>query len=147
MSDDIKYDFGRRAILQGDLSLIPVTEFPDFMVTKDVFDPEIILAHSETGHHHVVAADRVTLFDDPDPSRMWLDVTAPVELQHLREEHNHAAQTLAPGKWLAQRQVVAEMSKADRDDASMTLLPRRHIAEMRLAASDPAPFRPRFRND
>lgn len=107
--NEIIFDYSRRTILQGDVTLVPVLEFPEDVerVTGEISGSNLVIAHSETGHHHVVPVETVEVFAEDDrKDRLWLDISQPVEISHLREEHRHAPQTLQAGKWMAQRQVM-----------------------------------------
>lgn len=108
-TSEIVFDYARRTLMQGDVTLVPVLEFPKDVkpITGEISGPNLVVAHSETGHHHVVPKDAVEVFADAKRiDRVWMDIQKPVELTHLREQHTHAPQKLNPGKWLAQRQVV-----------------------------------------
>lgn len=105
--DDV-FDFTRSTILQGDVALIPVTEFPITTTELGQTGSEVVVAHSETGHHHVVRGTAVEVYHAPDdPSVMLIEVHQPGELQHDRDEHRHESQVVEPGKYIVQRQVNA----------------------------------------
>lgn len=87
---------------QGDLMLIKVDTLPDGMEAATAENGEFILAHSETGHHHVVMErPGVELRQDPaDPLRAFLIVRAEaieagdIEITHKRAFDTH--ETIAP---------------------------------------------------
>ncbi len=87
---------------QGDLMLIRVDTLPDGMEVSEAENGEFILAHSETGHHHVVMErPGVELRQDPDDTlRAFLIVRAEaieagdIEITHKRPFDTH--ETIAP---------------------------------------------------
>jgi hypothetical protein len=119
------FDRDRKTILQGDVTLVPVKTIPKYAVAHN-FErsmTELVLAHSETGHNHVIPSTGVTLYmeDDRDEEKFvpvrrdhfWMALEEPTELTHHREEHQHEAQIVEPGYWYVQRQVMGdEMSEA-----------------------------------
>lgn len=79
---------------QGDLWIKRITLLPE---TAKQIDPEkgrYIVAHSETGHHHVIeAVPGCKVFaDEKDPMTMYLEVidATEVTLRHLRSFDTHA---------------------------------------------------------
>ena len=74
---------------------------------------QLIVGHSETGHHHVFVLDRpyrrkprpvhlkqehVAMVPDPDdPLTKWLVVNRPAVLEHLRDEYTHEPLFFRPG--------------------------------------------------
>lgn len=67
-----------------------------------------IMAHSETGHNHVIEADpeNVRVYNDPsDPLKAYLEVLATdVQLQHRRAHDTHETINVTPGKYEIRRQ-------------------------------------------
>jgi len=77
------------------------------------YGEELIIAHSETGHHHVIDRPdaRVQLFAHPtNPLVSYLQLRgrAVVDIVHLRDFDTHEAQRLDAGKedsvWEVRRQ-------------------------------------------
>lgn len=65
----------------------------------------LVLAHSEIGHHHVIESPCAELFDIPDsPLIGYLRCESPVSLNHLRDHHTHGSQTLPAGTHFITRQ-------------------------------------------
>lgn len=93
--------FKRRAA-QGEVTLTRVDHVPDGLVPQAPVDGRVIVAHSETGHHHVIEIERE---DDPaaefipgkDPLTAWLKVNRPTALVHLRGHDTHEPLALSPG--------------------------------------------------
>ena len=102
----IEYDVTRKAIPQGDVTLVPIMNVPEGMQIINSEKGKYIIAHSETGHHHTVL-DRpdITMYKGMDTFRDYLVVQdKPVELKHDRVEHNHKTQIIPVGSWIVQRQ-------------------------------------------
>lgn len=65
----------------------------------------IVVAHSETGHHHTVGSVGTTLYNTPNPLLSFLLVEDETDVVHLRESPKpHAAFTLTKGLWEIRRQ-------------------------------------------
>lgn len=67
----------------------------------------VVLAHSETGHHHSIAAapSVVQLFGSSDPLKGYLSVRSrPVELKHHRDYDTHETLRIDPGLYEVRRQ-------------------------------------------
>jgi hypothetical protein len=64
-----------------------------------------ILAHSETGHHHVVEAGAADMFiDRMNAFIAYLNVASPTEIKHLRDFDTHETIALEPGLYEVRRQ-------------------------------------------
>ncbi len=77
---------------QGDLYLHRVDALPEGLEQVSAENGEYILAHSETGHHHVVAErPDVRLYQDPnDPLVAYLEfLSAEVQINHKRSFDTH----------------------------------------------------------
>lgn len=106
-----EFDSSRKAIPQGDVYLVPIKSVPDAARANPLKaeNGQLIITHSETGHHHVVMErPDIQQFAGMDMFRGFLEIAGdkPAELVHLREHHTHAAQVIAPGAWLIQRQAA-----------------------------------------
>ena len=64
----------------------------------------LIVGHSETGHHHVLVAERAQVFEAekaPEGMRvLYALLESPGELKHLRGFDTHAPQTFEPGAYM-----------------------------------------------
>lgn len=106
---DFEFDTTRRAIPQGDCYLVPIKAIPAGATPVEPENGHLIITHSGTGHHHVIAArPDIRQFSGMDVFRGFLEIAGdePAELVHLREHHTHAPQTVTPGAWLIQRQAA-----------------------------------------
>ena len=64
-----------------------------------------IVAHSETGHHHIVAESAAQmLIDETNAFIAYLAVAEPTELRHLRPFDTHEPLLLEPGNYEVRRQ-------------------------------------------
>jgi hypothetical protein len=104
----VEHDPSRLSIPQGDVTLIPILAVPGGCASAAPENGTHILAHSETGHHHVVMErPDIKQFFGPDQFTDFLEVfDSPAELIHLRATHTHETQTITPGAWLVKRQAA-----------------------------------------
>lgn len=98
-------------IAQGDVFLFPVLEgdIPSNLQTHTPENGQIIVTHSESGHHHVIdVLEReapATMYDTEDPLESWLEVNRPTALRHTKEgPDKHAGVSIPTGKYLIRRQ-------------------------------------------
>lgn len=100
-------------IAQGDVFLFPIIEgeIPAGLNEHKVMDGQIIVTHSESGHHHVIdecVIDRVpnaVMLDTNDPLESWLSVKRPSALRHTKNgPDKHAGVDLPVGNYLVRRQ-------------------------------------------
>lgn len=96
---------------QGDLLLRRVDAIPQGLKKAAVENGVYIVAHSETGHHHVIdARPTVEVFETADPLVSYLRVieateeTEAVILRHMRGHDTHAPITIPPGNYELRRQ-------------------------------------------
>lgn len=92
---------------QGDLLIRRIGKLPDGVTEVKPEKGNYVLAHSETGHHHVVA-DRpgVQVFNGGDSLVSYLTVIDQVEvtLEHLRNFDTHEALVINGGTYEIRRQ-------------------------------------------
>lgn len=75
---------------QGDIYIRRVDALPGNAARVEPEDGLLIVTHSETGHHHVMDADSVTMYRLPDSIMdCLLVVAAPTPLRHLRPHDTH----------------------------------------------------------
>jgi len=96
------------AAAQGDLYLQRVDAVPEgFVATKPV-ENRYVVAHSETGHHHVVEAEpEVNYYTDPgEPMVAYLEVKKIVgaALEHCRGFDTHKTLRIPQGIFKLSRQ-------------------------------------------
>lgn len=101
---------------QGDFIILRINDIPSGV---ERINPSpsghIVVAHSETGHDHVMLAERVTAYKrvdtkEADLYEMFLSVEAPTEINHLRSFDTHEKLLVPPGNYTVrrQREYVAE---------------------------------------
>ena len=59
----------------------------------------LVIGHSETGHHHVMDAEKVYAYEMPDEAKMLL-VKEESALTHLRDYDTHKPLIFEPGKYM-----------------------------------------------
>ena len=101
---------------QGDFVIIRINEFPTNLKEFHSEDDVFVIAHSETGHNHVMERTFVEAYrkdeksTDRDLYELFLLVKEETSIQHLRSHDTHEALLVPPGKYLVkrQREYVAE---------------------------------------
>lgn len=90
---------------QGDIYIRRVDSLPENAVRVNPENGVVIVTHSETGHHHVMEADRVEMYSLPDSIMdCLLVVKEPTELRHLREFDTHEPIMFDAGTYHVHRQ-------------------------------------------
>ena len=90
---------------QGDVMIRRIDQLPEGLKPSAAHNGVHVVAHSETGHHHVVKERSAQLLiDETNAFIAYLDVAEPVELEHLRSFDTHESYLLAPGKYEIRRQ-------------------------------------------
>lgn len=90
---------------QGEISIRRIGALPSGLVPRNPVNGQHIIGHSETGHHHTMAAGGVDVLDRPDFSnsegfaRFYLTVAEPREMEHERPYDTHESLLLAPGNY------------------------------------------------
>lgn len=94
---------------QGDVLFRRIDKLPPGLLETSRNGP-LIVAHSETGHHHVIEDPVTRLFEkatrEPMICYLMVDgsVGAGANVVHKRQFDTHATITLAPGCWEVRRQ-------------------------------------------
>lgn len=95
----------KQPCFQGDLMIRRVDTLPDNAVPAKAENGNFIVAHSETGHHHIVKERGAHLFiDQMNEFIAYLDVAEETEIEHLRSFDTHETLTVPPGKYEIRRQ-------------------------------------------
>mgnify|MGYP001594291210 CR=1 FL=1 len=92
---------------QGDVMFVRVESIPkDAVLHPRETDGSVIVAHSETQHHHAFSKDSgVTLYTTPDPMTCYLRCEEPSALlEHLRPHDTHESISFARGNYMVRRQ-------------------------------------------
>ena len=94
-----------RPSFQGDLMIRRIMALPENVMVGSREGDHHILAHSETGHHHVVDANLADRFiDQMNDFISYLSVSSDVEIEHLRSFDTHDPLLLTPGLYEVRRQ-------------------------------------------
>lgn len=104
-----------RMAAQGDFIIRRINDIPEAVEPIAPVNGVHVVAHSETGHDHVMVADRVEAYKpagvkEVDLYEMFLNVKEPAEITHLRSYDTHETLLVPPGKYeiRRQREYVAE---------------------------------------
>jgi hypothetical protein len=90
---------------QGDLLITRIEAIPETATKAQHENGVHVVAHSETGHHHVIDAAPVDYFHAANDSFVsYLRVNEPTNLRHLRSFDAHAPIQVQPGLYRINRQ-------------------------------------------
>lgn len=95
---------------QGDLLIRRINALPGGAKPVAAEKGHFVVAHSETGHNHVIAArPNVALFTTGDPMVSYLQVVEATDatetlLEHLRSYDTHETISIPPGVYEVRRQ-------------------------------------------
>lgn len=85
---------------QGEITLRKVTTVPSDATPLKADSIHYIVGHSETGHHHVLLAERTQMFEGKAPDGMrvlYAILDGENVLEHLRDFDTHEPIKLEPG--------------------------------------------------
>lgn len=89
---------------QGEIRMFRVDAIPADAKPVERENGHFIIGHSETGHHHVLVAERVKVFASPNPPEGMTVLYALLEsagsLEHLRGHDTHAPHAFEPGTYM-----------------------------------------------
>ena len=105
-----KYDWYKAGgFPQGDVLIEIVESIPDDAVVIGSENGNNIIAHSETGHHHVIPADdSVQYAVNDDQFVSYVKVNNDTSVIHLRSHHTHETRHLKSGTILRIRKQTQE---------------------------------------
>ena len=92
---------------QGDVLITKIAKLPDGLKPTSAVDGRFIVAHSETGHSHIVAErPGIQFYEGLDPLVAYLQVIDAVEvtLEHERTFDTHEALLIPGGTYEIRRQ-------------------------------------------
>ena len=94
-----------RPVAQGDMLIIPIRTIPANAKAATPEGAHFILAHSETGHHHVIERAKAEVFEAADDAFVaYVKALAPADITHQRPHDTHETVQLAPGNYEIRRQ-------------------------------------------
>lgn len=92
-------------VAQGDIMIVAVSAVPEKARLIESEGGRFILAHSETGHHHIIMERPGVKFSAMDEFRSYLTVTGdPADLVHERSFDTHETIRLPAGTYEIRRQ-------------------------------------------
>jgi hypothetical protein len=90
---------------QGDVYIRRVDSLPANVVEVKPENGKLIVTHSETGHNHVMEAEKVKMYSLPDSIMdCFLVVNDPTALEHLRSYDTHEPIMFDKGTYHVRRQ-------------------------------------------
>jgi hypothetical protein len=94
---------------QGDFLIMRIKEIPSGVEPMKDENGMFVIAHSETGHNHVMERENVEAFrtknvKEADLYEMFLMVKEPTEINHLRSFDTHETLLVPPGNYVIKRQ-------------------------------------------
>ena len=92
--------------IQGDVAITRVDALPEGLVLANTDDKGyLVVAHSETGHCHLVQEKTATLYEDPsNPMMAFLVVDDVADLEHHRSFDEHTTVGFDKGIYRINRQ-------------------------------------------
>jgi len=94
-----------RMAAQGDVLISRIDHLPPNIIPAAAENGQYIIAHSETGHSHVIDSVDVEFFHAANDSFVsYLRVKQPTDLRHLRSFDTHAPIHIQPGDYRINRQ-------------------------------------------
>ncbi len=95
----------KKCAAQGDCLITRIDKLPNGLELDKVVNGNFVVAHSETGHSHVVKERSAQLMIDKTNSFIaYLNVLEPCEIEHLREHDTHESISLDKGVYEVRRQ-------------------------------------------
>lgn len=89
---------------QGDIMFMRIEKIPE-TAKEQKRTGVIVVAHSETGHHHTIDADDAVHYEASDDLlTCYLQLESDATVVHNRPWDTHAPITLKSGKWMGRRQ-------------------------------------------
>ncbi len=100
---------------QGDLNIFSCKDIPKNLIEQKKEGGQYILAHSETGHHHVIDGN-VARVVNKNEFISYMEVKEEAKIFHLRKFDTHKTIVLPPGNYrlTRQREYVPYQPKAFR---------------------------------
>jgi hypothetical protein len=94
---------------QGDFIIFKIDDIPENVEPYSADGGQYVVAHSETGHNHVMEMDRVKAYrpkhtSDDKLFRLFFAVEQDTDIVHLRSFDTHETLRVSPGKYEVRRQ-------------------------------------------
>jgi hypothetical protein len=102
---EAKMKIVNRMAAQGDVLFVKVGAIPADAAEKKLEEKRLVVAHSETGHHHYLeVVPGMRHFVREDPTVAYLTLGEEADVIHARAHDTHETLRLAPGHWQVRRQ-------------------------------------------
>lgn len=93
-----------RLAAQGDVLFVRIDEVPAGL-TETKIAGRLVVAHSETGHHHYLeVVPGMKHYVGADSTIAYLSLEGEADVVHARPHDTHETLRLAPGSWQVRRQ-------------------------------------------
>ena len=93
-----------RMAAQGDVLFVKISEIPAGL-TESKLTERLVVAHSETGHHHYLeVVPGMKHYVGADSTIAYLTLGEEADVIHARPHDTHETLRLAPGSWQVRRQ-------------------------------------------
>lgn len=91
---------------QGDLLITKIDTLPGGLREVEAENGVHVIAHSETGHHHVMEAKHVRVFqpEKADIYQLFLGVSRTTVIEHKRSFDTHKPISVSSGNYVVRRQ-------------------------------------------
>lgn len=94
---------------QGDFLIMKIDDIPSDVVPLPVENGKYVIAHSETGHNHVMEREGVEAYKKTDTKEvdlyeLFMVVKEPSQIDHLRSFDTHESIKVEPGNYVVKRQ-------------------------------------------
>lgn len=89
-----------RPMAQGDILIIPIKAIPKTAKVANAEDDHFIIAHSETGHHHVIEKTKAEVYEAADDQFIAYIKTLGdgAKIEHKRPFDTHETINLVPNQ-------------------------------------------------
>jgi len=95
----------KKMAAQGDVMFIRVDTIPANVVPVEQKDGHFVVAHSETGHDHVLESRNAQmLIDKTNEFVAYVKISKETEVKHKRSFDTHESLLLSPGNYEIRRQ-------------------------------------------
>lgn len=95
----------KKMAAQGDVMFIRIDKIPESAIAAQAEGGHFIVAHSETGHNHVLASRNAQmLIDKTNEFVAYVRVSKETEVRHQRSFDTHESLLLTPGNYEVRRQ-------------------------------------------
>jgi hypothetical protein len=95
----------KKMAAQGDVMFIRIDELPNDVTEAKQENGKFVVAHSETGHNHVIdSRNAQMLIDKTNAFISYIKVSKPTEVEHQRSFDTHESLLLTPGNYIVRRQ-------------------------------------------